>query len=275
MWSKETSKTEWTPVMDQYFISLMLDQIGRGNKTGNAFSKQAWTDMLALFNARFSGQYAKRVLRHRYNKLSKYYKDMGAILKQYGFSWDETLQMIAADDAVWNSYIKEHPLARTYRMRSLPSYNDLELIFDNPVQGKDDALPDETKASQVQSSSDRTRTFWTPPMDNYLIDLLYEQVNKGNRVGQTFITSAWNEMITSFNAKFESQHGKDVLKNRYKHLRRLYNDIRLLLEQSGFSWDARRDMVVADDSVWCSYIKVATFFPLLRYISYIIWFVVV
>ncbi|KAF3577412.1 hypothetical protein DY000_02034382 [Brassica cretica] len=254
MSSKETSKTEWTPVMDQYFISLMLDQIGRGNKTGNAFSKQAWTDMLALFNSRFSGQYGKRVLRHRYNKLSKYHKDMGAILKQDGFSWDETLQMIAADDAVWNSYIKEHPLGRTYRMRSLPSYNDLELIFANQVQGKDDAVPDETNASQPQSS-DRTRTFWTPPMDNYLIDLLYDQVNKGNRVGQTFITNAWNEMITLFNTKFESQHGKDVLKNRYKHLRRLYNDIRFLLEQDGFSWDARRDMVVADDSVWYPYIK--------------------
>lgn len=140
-------------------------------------------------------------------------------------------------------------------MRSLPSYNDLNIIFANPVQeGKDDALLDETKASQAQGS-DRTRTFWTPPMDNYLIDLLYEQVNKGNRVGQTFITSAWNEMVTAFNTKFGSQHGKDVLKNRYKHLRRLYNDIKLLLEQNGFSWDARRDMVVADDSVWYLYIK--------------------
>lgn len=104
--SKESSKTEWTPVMDQYFIELMLVQIGRGNKIGNAFSKQAWTDMLALFNARFSGQYGKRVLRHRYNKLLKYYKDMEAILKEDGFSWDENLLMIAADDAVWDAYIK-------------------------------------------------------------------------------------------------------------------------------------------------------------------------
>lgn len=104
--SKESTKTEWTPVMDQYFIEIMLDQIGKGNKTGIAFSKQAWTDMLALFNARFSGQYGKRVLRHRYNKLLKYYKDMEAILKEDGFSWDEARLMIAADDAVWDAYIK-------------------------------------------------------------------------------------------------------------------------------------------------------------------------
>ncbi|KAG7572100.1 Myb/SANT-like domain [Arabidopsis suecica] len=266
---KESSKTEWTTEMDQYFIEIMVDQIGRGNKTGNAFSKQAWTDMLVLFNARFSGQYGKRVLRHRYNKLLKYYKDMEVILKEDGFSWDETRLMIAADDAVWDSYIKDHPLARTYRMKSLSSYNDLDTIFacpaeqgtmPHPVQGKDHrddgsaAQTSETKASRVQNS-DRTRTFWTPPMDYYLIELLVSQVNNGNRVGQTFITSAWNEMVTAFNTKFGSQHNKDVLKNRYKHLRRLYNDIKFLLEQNGFSWDARRDMVLADDDTWNTYIQ--------------------
>ncbi|CAA7032961.1 unnamed protein product [Microthlaspi erraticum] len=261
-----SSKTEWTPVMDQYFIELMLDQIGRGNKNGNAFSKQAWVDILALFNGKFSGQYGKRVLRHRYNKLSKYYKDMEVILREDGFSWDEDRHMIVADVAVWDSYIKEHPLAKSYKMRALPSYNDLDIIFaspaeqelvQHPVQEKDDgsaAQMSETKSRQVHSS-DRTRTFWTPPMDHYMIDLLVDQVNKGNRVGQTFISSAWSEMVASFNAKFESQHSKDVLKNRYKHLRRLYKDIKFLLEQNGFSWDTRRDMVVADDGVWNNYIQ--------------------
>ncbi|CAL9233942.1 unnamed protein product [Arabidopsis halleri] len=279
---KESSKTEWTTEMDQYFIEIMVDHIGRGSKTGNAFSKQAWTDMLVLFNARFSGQYGKRVLRHRYNKLLKYYKDMEAILKEDGFSWDETRLMIAADDAVWDSYIKDHPLARTYRMKSLPSYNDLDTIFacpaeqgtmPHPVQGKDHrddgsaAQTSETKASQVHNS-DRTRTFWTPPMDYYLIELLVSQVNNGNRVGQTFITSAWNEMVTAFNTKFGSQHNKDVLKNRYKHLRRLYNDIKFLLEQNGFSWDARRDMVLADDDTWNTYIQACHIIFFLRSQSY-------
>lgn len=92
-------------------------------------------------------------------------------------------------------------------------------------------------------------------MDYYLIELLVSQVNNGNRVGQTFITSAWNEMVTAFNTKFGSQHNKDVLKNRYKHLRRLYNDIKFLLEQNGFSWDTRRDMVLADDDTWNTYIQ--------------------
>lgn len=102
----ERPRTEWNAEMDQYFIELLLDQIGRGNKIDNTFSKQAWTNMLDLFNARFGSQHGKRVLRHRYKKLWKYYSDATNLLRQDGFSWDEAQQMITADDAVWDAYIK-------------------------------------------------------------------------------------------------------------------------------------------------------------------------
>ncbi|KAL5785946.1 hypothetical protein ACOSQ2_008338 [Xanthoceras sorbifolium] len=271
--NNERSRTEWTAAMDQYFIELLLDQVGRGNKTDNTFSKQAWTDMLDLFNAKFGSQHGKRVLRHRYKKLWKYYSDMTVIMKLDGFSWDETQQMIAADDAVWDSYIKAHQHARAYRMKTLPNYTDLALIYGNAVdnnissqlhQDKDleggsiglkAVSVGEGKGSQTPNGSDRTRTYWTPPMDRYLIDLLLEQVHKGNKLGQTFITQAWNDMITSFNGKFLSHHDKDVLKNRYKHLRRLYNEIKTLLQHCGFSWDETRDMVTAEDHIWDAYTK--------------------
>lgn len=263
--NNERSRTDWNADMDQFFIELMLDQVGRGNKVDNTFNKQAWTDMLALFNAKFGPQHGKRVLRHRYKKLWKYYSDVTVILKQNGFSWDETQLMVVANNDVWDAYIKANPHARTYRMKTLPNYNDLVLIYGEAI---DEAglnnLPQEydrygttagDRKRSVTPASDRTRTFWTPPMDRYLIDLLLDQVHKGNKLGQTFITQAWIDMVTSFNVKFGSHYDKDVLKNRYKHLRRLYNDIKILLDRSGFSWDEARDMVTAEDSVWDAYIK--------------------
>lgn len=268
--SNERARTDWTPAMDQFFIELMLDQVGRGNKTENTFNKQAWTDMLALFNTKFGPQHGKRVLRHRYKKLWKYYSDITIFLKQNGFSWDETQQMVAADDDVWDAYIKAHPHARTYRTKTLPNYYDLLLIYGREIgdgihcdlhQNKN--LEDDTserkagegKGGQTPTFGDRTRTYWTPPMDRHLIDLLLEQVHRGNKLGQTFITQAWIDMVTSFNAKFRSHHDKDVLKNRYKHLRRQYNDVKILLDKSGFSWDETREMVTADDHVWDAYTK--------------------
>lgn len=115
------------------------------------------------------------------------------------------------------------------------------------------------KASKGPSGTDRRRTYWTPPMDRYLIDLLLEHVHKGNKLGQTFISQAWIEMATSFNQNFKSNYDKEVLKNRYKHLRRQYSDIKNLLERTEFSWDEACEMVKAEDHVWDAYIKVDCF----------------
>ncbi|EOX95182.1 Uncharacterized protein TCM_004738 isoform 1 [Theobroma cacao] len=101
----------------------------------------------------------------------------------------------------------------------------------------------------------RTRTNWHPPMDRSFIDLMLEQVHKGNQVDGVFRKQAWVEMIASFNAKFGFNYDMDILKNRYKTLRRQYNLIKNILQLDGFAWDDARQMVTADDSVWQDYIK--------------------
>lgn len=117
----------------------------------------------------------------------------------------------------------------------------------------------EGKSSQAPPNCDRSRTYWTPPMDRYFIDLMLEQMQRGNKIDNTFIAQSWIDMTTLFNGKFGSQHDKDVLKNRYKSLRKQYTDIKLLLEQSGFTWDETRQMVRADDNIWDAYMKVCPF----------------
>lgn len=110
---------------------------------------------------------------------------------------------------------------------------------------------------RTRNGNDRFRTIWTPEMDRYFIDLMLEQVNKGNRIDDhLFSKRAWKQMTALFNAKFNFQYEKDVLKNRHKTLRNLYKAIKNLLCQRGFSWDEQRQMVTADNNVWDEYIKV-------------------
>ena len=45
--------------MDRYFVMLLLDQLKKGNKICNPFKKQAWNDMLMLFNGKFGSKYEK------------------------------------------------------------------------------------------------------------------------------------------------------------------------------------------------------------------------
>jgi len=107
------------------------------------------------------------------------------------------------------------------------------------------------------NGSDRLRTIWTPEMDRYFIDLMLEQVGKGNRFDDhLFSKRAWKHMTSLFNAKFKFHYEKDVLKNRHKTLRNLYKIVKNLLDQKGFSWDEKRQMVTADNNVWDDYIKV-------------------
>lgn len=93
-------------------------------------------------------------------------------------------------------------------------------------------------------------------MDRYFIDLMLEHVQKGSMVDHKFNKQAWSDMAARFNAEFGSYHDKDVLKSRFKHWRKLFNGMRTLLEQNGFAWDERRQMVTAANELWDSYIKV-------------------
>lgn len=113
--------------------------------------------------------------------------------------------------------------------------------------------------TQIPTSNDRSRTYWTPTMERYFIDLMLEQLHRGNRIGHTFNKQAWTDMLAVFNAKFESQYDKDVLKSRYTNLWKQFNDVKELLGQTGFAWDENRKMVVADDGLWHDYIKVHYF----------------
>lgn len=110
--------------------------------------------------------------------------------------------------------------------------------------------------TSVTTLGNRSRTYWQPPMDRYFIDLMLDQVQKGSRIDGVFRKQAWMEMIAAFNAKFGFSYDLDVLKNRYKTLRRQYQVIKNLLDLDGFVWDDACQMVTADDYVWQDYIKV-------------------
>lgn len=110
--------------------------------------------------------------------------------------------------------------------------------------------------SNAPRSSDRTRANWTATMERYFIDLMLDQMDRGNRLGHTFNKQAWTDMLSIFNAKFGCKYDRDALKSQYTNLWKQYNDVKNLLEQNEFSWDGVRKLVVAPPIVWDAYLKV-------------------
>lgn len=99
---------DWTPSMDRQFIDVMLEQVRSRNMIGQTFDDQDWADMTSLFNEKLGLNYSKRILENRYVCLTNQYIDVSNLLEQSGFAWDETQQIIAAEDDVWEAYIKVH-----------------------------------------------------------------------------------------------------------------------------------------------------------------------
>uniref|UniRef100_A0A7N0RA10 Myb/SANT-like domain-containing protein n=2 Tax=Kalanchoe fedtschenkoi TaxID=63787 RepID=A0A7N0RA10_KALFE len=330
-------RTVWTPEMDRCFIDLMLEHVQKGHRVDDtSFTKQAWKQMMSSFNSKFKCQYEKDILKNRHKTLRNLYRTVKGLLSHGGFSWDEMRHMVTAENSFWEEYIKTHPEARCFRIKTIPYYRDLCTIYekaharetvseaaegcsdmsgvedgftkdvlpatsDNKEPGKivvfsltgeqggaimgedmcreggggdlaliDDANidgdysistedldispPDITKTTSSTTST-RTRTYWQPPMDRFFIDLMLKEVRRGNQMDGVFRKHTWGEMISLFNAKFGFKYDVDILKNRYKTLRKQYNVIKKLLEMDGFRWDDMRQMVAADDFVWQEYIK--------------------
>ncbi|KAL5155750.1 L10-interacting MYB domain-containing protein [Glycine soja] len=269
--ASERLRTIWKPEMDRYFIDLMLEQVAQGRKfEDHLFSKRAWKHMSTKFNF----QYEKDVLKNRHKTLRNLYRGLKNLLAQPGFSWNEKRSMVIAGNHVWDQYLKEMLHQRSHLIQanmeqSYPFYPRIcedadELLCDvrmdedcgiSTMENETDDCEQRASKETASSSGTRTQTYWRPPMDRYFINLMLAHVHQGNQFDGVFSKQAWVEMISSFHEKFGFEYSLEILKNRYKTLRRQYNLIKSLLQLDGFAWDETRQMVIADDCVWQDYIK--------------------
>lgn len=97
--------------MDMYLIDLLLEQIRARNEISHMFDEQDWAFVNVSFSEKFGVQFDTHMLENQYMNLMKEYNDISRLLDQNGFAWDETLQIIVADDDVWEAYIKVHLLS--------------------------------------------------------------------------------------------------------------------------------------------------------------------
>ncbi|KAE9612406.1 putative Myb/SANT-like domain-containing protein [Lupinus albus] len=285
--SLDNLRANWTPSQDKYFLELMLTHVHKGNKIGKSFSRQAWADMIDQFNTKFGFKYDVDVLKNRHKRFRKQYSEIKMTVSRNGFLSDGTLNTMMADDKTWDGQTKAHPDVRPYRTRDFPYYNDLCKIFGHAVadgryslscfdvdfeceeiaskQGDDQAatskgLDDQTPPVVINQN----KIDWSPMMDQYFVELMLDQVCKGNKVGRTFKRKTWADMSESFNDRFGCYYGKVVLKNRFNVLRKHYSSINALLAKEGFSWDKKEQKVVADDELWQNCIRVNHNFRLYR-----------
>ena len=138
----------------------------------------------------------------------------------------------------------------SFSFLSLPSFVVNMQMASRPTRSR--RLPPRQQPEQ------QSRAKWTTPLTKILVDLMVDQVHKGNRQNHSFGKKAWKSISDDFHKK-TGLKWEEQLKNRYAVLRRQYSIVKLLLDQSDFKWDETTGTIMAADEVWDRFIMVCSY----------------
>lgn len=119
----------------------------------------------------------------------------------------------------------------------------------------------------IQQSESQSRAKWTLSLTRILLDLLVDQVHKGNKQKKSFTKKGWRCIYDDFHKKTNLNWDMEQLKYRFVALRKQYGTVKLLLEQEDFSWDEPTGVIMATDEAWHRYIEVLQLFFLKSYLD--------
>ena len=97
---------------------------------------------------------------------------------------------------------------------------------------------------------------WGCNLERIFIDIMVDEVNKGNMAGGIFNPNTWRRMLFEVNSQGKRNFNLKQLKQKFNRLRATHREFSDLLKQTGFCWDAETNSVTALDETWKNYIQV-------------------
>ncbi|XP_059649309.1 L10-interacting MYB domain-containing protein-like [Cornus florida] len=137
----EPDPATWTALEEITFIELMVREVHNGNRSSTTFSRKGWKHIAQEFCKKTNKRYNYSQFRNKFNQLRTRYHDFSKLLKEPGFAWDPVLNTATATDGVWESYIKVNKNAKRFRKKGCTMFNELGIIFGDPVVTCKDAFP--------------------------------------------------------------------------------------------------------------------------------------
>ncbi|GAV64838.1 Myb_DNA-bind_3 domain-containing protein [Cephalotus follicularis] len=106
-----------------------------------------------------------------------------------------------------------------------------------------------------EQQEQQSRARWTTFLTRVLVELMVEQVHKGNKHNNSFGKKTWKHICDGFYNKTGMSWDKEQLKYRYAALRRQHAIVNSLVHRTDFSWDESTGTIIANDQAWADYIK--------------------
>lgn len=121
--------------MKLFLIGLLKDHDVPGFRTHNAWSKEAWTNIVCRLNAKFGCSFTLNQVKQKEQDLKKDYRVVKELQEESGFGWDNERNMVTAPPNVWASFAarKNNIDALTWQDKSFPYFDDLFSLYDGEL----------------------------------------------------------------------------------------------------------------------------------------------
>nr|KJB11819.1 hypothetical protein B456_002G2175002 [Gossypium raimondii] len=156
------SKRKWVPEEDAALVSCMVDLHNVGTFNADTGFKAGYLNELekmlekalprAMLKANPNIESRIRCLKREWSVVY----DMLNGQNNSGFGWDEHRQLVVAEDAIWESYVKSHKEASQFRHRSFPYYNQLTAIYARDRATGKDAQTATDVLEEIHCEDERT-----------------------------------------------------------------------------------------------------------------------
>ena len=86
---------------------------------------------------------------------------------------------------------------------------------------------------------------WRGNIEKIIIDIMVNEVNKGNRDSGTFMANTWRRILLKVNSQEKRNFNLKQLKQKFNRLHAMHREFSDLLKHTGFGWDAKTNTVHA------------------------------
>ncbi|XBH98994.1 hypothetical protein VPH35_128426 [Triticum aestivum] len=130
--TKVNTRAKWSHQMKLFLVRLLKDYDVPGFRTHNAWSKEAWTNIVSRLNQRFDQSFTLNQVKQKEQDLKRDYRNVKELLDQSGFGWDKDRKMVDAPDNVWASFAarKNNKDVLQWKERSFPLYEELAPLYE-------------------------------------------------------------------------------------------------------------------------------------------------
>ncbi|KAI9086582.1 hypothetical protein K1719_031443 [Acacia pycnantha] len=128
--ASEGFTARWTDKNTIIFVTLMVEEVKKGNRRTCTFSKKTWKGMKDEFYKQTGLVYTLPQLKNKMNKLRTEYSSFKKLLSISGFGWNPVLKTATTEDAsLWDVHVKDNSQWEKFRKNGLPYWEQLVDIF--------------------------------------------------------------------------------------------------------------------------------------------------